>query len=80
MFLFTLIIFDVMKFDQVASLMEYPDLLSPKNRTQVEALYPKDAIKRAQTLLNQIGSIGAYSHSQGIPYIRNNVAKFIEGW
>ena len=38
-----------------------------------------DAIERAQKLLKQIGNIGAYSHSQGIPYIRDNVAKFIEG-
>jgi alanine transaminase len=46
----------------------------------VEALYPMDAIERVQKLLEQIGSIGAYSHSQGISYIRNDVAKFIEGW
>ncbi|GES77716.1 pyridoxal phosphate-dependent transferase [Rhizophagus clarus] len=65
-------------FRQVASLTEYPDLLLPENRSQVEALYPIDAIERAQKLLKEIGSVGAYSHSQGIHYIRNNVAKFIE--
>lgn len=41
-------------------------------------MYPSDAIERAQTLLNSIGSIGAYSHLQGIPHIRNTVAKFIQ--
>ncbi|CAG8511025.1 322_t:CDS:2 [Funneliformis caledonium] len=65
-------------FRQVASLMEYPDLLLPENRKQIEFLYPTDAIERARRLLKQIGSIGAYSHSQGIPCIRDNVAKFIE--
>ncbi|OZJ04312.1 hypothetical protein BZG36_03168 [Bifiguratus adelaidae] len=65
-------------FRQVASLLENTDLLLPKNRSLVEQLYPKDAISRAEVLSKHIGSIGAYSHSQGIPYIRQNVAKFIE--
>jgi alanine transaminase len=41
--------------------------------------FPKDVIARAKALHEEIGSIGAYSHSQGIPLIRQNVAKFIEG-
>ncbi|CAG8489400.1 9967_t:CDS:2 [Diversispora eburnea] len=65
-------------FRQVSSLTEYPELLSPENRSQVEKLFPPDAIEHAQTLLKQIGSVGAYSHSQGIYYIRKNVSKFIE--
>jgi alanine transaminase len=42
-------------------------------------IFPKDAIVRAKELYDEIGSIGAYSHSQGVPYIRKHVAKFIEG-
>ena len=42
-------------------------------------IFPKDAIARARELYDEIGSIGAYSHSQGIPYIRKQVAKFIQG-
>jgi aspartate/methionine/tyrosine aminotransferase len=43
----------------------------------VSQLYPEDALQRAEVLLEHIGSVGAYSHSQGIPHIRENVAKFI---
>ncbi|KAK7062802.1 alanine transaminase [Paramarasmius palmivorus] len=58
---------------QVAALMEYPELakLAPN-------AFPQDVIARAEELRKEIGSIGAYSHSQGVPYIRKNVAKFIE--
>ncbi|KAG0320009.1 hypothetical protein BGZ99_004723 [Dissophora globulifera] len=66
-------------FRQVASLVEYPDLLSDENAELTSKLYPSDAIARAKLLLKHIGSIGAYSHSQGIPQIREDVAKFISG-
>jgi len=36
-------------------------------------------IARASQLYDEIGSIGAYSHSQGVLFIRKNVARFIEG-
>lgn len=62
---------------QVASLVEYPDLLKDENVELTSKLYPSDAIARAKLLLKNIGSVGAYSHSQGIPLIRENVAKFI---
>ncbi|KAI8145980.1 pyridoxal phosphate-dependent transferase [Fennellomyces sp. T-0311] len=65
-------------FRQVASLCDNPDLLQPENRETLLKLYPKDAIERAELLLKNIGSVGSYSHSQGIPHIRENVAKFIE--
>lgn len=54
--------------------MEYPELakLAPN-------AFPSDVLTRAEELLREIGSIGAYSHSQGVPFIRKNVAKFIEG-
>jgi alanine transaminase len=59
---------------QVAALMEYHPLMdSGKN------IFPSDVIARARELYGEIGSIGAYSHSQGVPFIRKNVARFIEG-
>ncbi|KAG0080328.1 hypothetical protein BGZ90_012696 [Linnemannia elongata] len=64
-------------FRQVASLVEYPDLLKDENREIALKLYASDAIDRAKLLLANIGSVGAYSHSQGIPLIRENVAQFI---
>jgi aspartate/methionine/tyrosine aminotransferase len=59
---------------QVAALTEYPELM-----TLAKDVFPADVIERAQELLAEIGSIGAYSHSQGVPFIRKSVAKFIEG-
>ncbi|KAJ2914601.1 hypothetical protein MD484_g5849, partial [Candolleomyces efflorescens] len=58
---------------QIAALTEWPALadLAPD-------VFPKDVVARATELLSEIGSIGAYSHSQGVPFIRQNVAKFIE--
>jgi alanine transaminase len=54
--------------------MEWPELanLAPN-------VFPKDVLERAKELSEEIGSIGAYSHSQGVPFIRKNVAKFIQG-
>ncbi|PPQ83393.1 hypothetical protein CVT25_003840 [Psilocybe cyanescens] len=59
---------------QVAALMEWPELakLAPN-------VFPQDVIDRAEELSAEIGSVGAYSHSQGVPFIRKSVAKFIEG-
>jgi len=57
---------------QIAALTEYPPLCDlGKN------IFPPDAIARARELHDEIGSVGAYSHSQGVPFIRKNVAKFI---
>jgi aspartate/methionine/tyrosine aminotransferase len=65
-------------FRQVASLVENPALLDFKNRAIVEKLFPKDAIKRAEQMIEGCGgNIGAYSHSQGIPMVRQQVASFI---
>ena len=54
--------------------MEWPELanLAPN-------VFPKDVLERAKELSAEIGSIGAYSHSQGVPFIRKNVAAFIQG-
>jgi alanine transaminase len=70
-------------FRQVLSLLECPTLLEfegdAKKKAAVEQLYAPDAIERAKTLLKAVGSVGAYSQSQGALEIRKNVAKFIEG-
>lgn len=63
-------------FRQVVSIMEYPDILQSEYATKI---YPEDAIARARVLLKEIGNVGAYSHSQGVPWIRKSIAKFIEG-
>lgn len=59
---------------QVAALTEYPELIN-----LAKDAFPADVVERAKELLSEIGSIGAYSHSQGVPFIRKSVAKFIEG-
>ncbi|NXD32445.1 ALAM protein, partial [Spelaeornis formosus] len=60
---------------QIAALTEYPDLLNHPSTAQI---FPQDAIDRARSLLQEIGSVGAYSHSMGVPAIRKRVAKFID--
>jgi alanine transaminase len=40
---------------------------------------PVDVIAGAKELQEEIGSIGAYLHSQGMPFIRKSVAQFVEG-
>ena len=68
-------------FRQVLSLLEYPVLLDETDSKKTEllkAIYPEDVIGRAKTLLKAVNSVGAYSHSQGAPLLRESVAKFIE--
>lgn len=58
---------------QVSALVEFPPLMAETT------IFPADAILRAKELLAAMGgSVGAYSHSQGIPLIRKRVAEFIE--
>ena len=64
-------------FRQVVSLCEYPDLLQPESRKVTEQLFPADAIERAEELLKEIGSVGAYTQSQGIPLVRQHIADYI---
>lgn len=54
--------------------MEYPPLID-----LVKDKWPSDVVDRARELHEAIGSIGAYSHSKGVPHIRKGVVKFIEG-
>ncbi|BGP57841.1 alanine transaminase [Rhodotorula sphaerocarpa] len=60
---------------QVSALCDYPDLL---DLPVTPSIFPSDAIARARSLIGEIGSTGAYSHSMGHPMIRKRVAKFIE--
>ena len=53
---------------------EYPELMK-----SAKDLFPVDTIERAKELLDEIVSVGAYSHSQGVPLIRKSVANFIQG-
>jgi hypothetical protein len=59
--------------------MEYRTLLEDDKIELTKKLFASDAIDRAKLLSKHIKSVGAYSMSQGIPHIRDNVAKFISG-
>ncbi|PKY03175.1 PLP-dependent transferase [Aspergillus campestris IBT 28561] len=65
-------------FRQVLSLLENPVLLDSPEVLCSALGYQQDVIDRARTLLAEVQSVGAYSHSQGAPIIRKSVANFIE--
>ena len=65
-------------FRQVLSILEYPGLLENEEALRSGLGYKQDAIDRAKWLLKEVKSVGAYSQSQGVPGIRESVAKFIE--
>lgn len=65
-------------FRQVLSLVENPLLLENAEVLKKSFGYKQDVIDRAQVLLANVQSVGAYSHSQGAAGIRDSVAKFIE--
>ncbi|KAF4211644.1 hypothetical protein CNMCM8980_001290 [Aspergillus fumigatiaffinis] len=65
-------------FRQVLSLLENPALLEKPEALHSSFGYNQDVIDRAKKLLADIQSVGAYSHSQGAPLIRESVARFIE--
>ncbi|KAJ3331721.1 hypothetical protein HDU76_002384 [Blyttiomyces sp. JEL0837] len=64
-------------FRQVSALIECPDLMNEANLPTTLKLFQPDAVHRAKAYLAEIGSSGAYSHSQGIPIVRKEVAEFI---
>ena len=66
-------------FRQVASLLENPSLLEQEKILTEHLDYEKDAVERARNLLSMVSNLGAYSQSQGVPGIRDSVARFIEG-
>lgn len=65
-------------FRQVASLLEYPNLLEHEDVLVNTLGYKTDVVERAKKLLKDVKSVGAYSQSQGAPGIRQSVADFIE--
>lgn len=65
-------------FRQVLSLLENPLLLENPEALKNSFGYKQDVIDRAKALLRHVQSVGAYSHSQGVPAIRTSVAGFIE--
>ncbi|GEQ71852.1 hypothetical protein JCM33374_g5538 [Metschnikowia sp. JCM 33374] len=65
---------------QTLSLLQYPSLIDKLELLDTdlrEKLYPADVVSRASKLLASIGSVGAYSSSQGDPVVRESVANFI---
>ena len=66
-------------FRQVLALTNWGELLSnPAHAPHVAALFPPDAIARARAYAAHVhGGLGAYSHSQGIPFVREEVAAFL---
>lgn len=65
-------------FRQVLSILEYPKLLDNEDALKSGFGYQQDVIDRARWLLKEVNSVGAYSQSQGVPAIRESVAKYIE--
>jgi len=68
-------------FRQVLALCMDPTLLAnAQDGGQASTLFPSDAIARAATIMEGTGGhgLGAYSHSKGVPYLRQKVARFIE--
>lgn len=63
---------------QVLSLLEHPALLENEEALKTAFGYQQDVIDRAKWLLHAVQSVGAYSHSQGVPAIRESVANFLE--
>lgn len=65
-------------FRQVLSLLENPLLLEHEDVLINSLGYKSDVISRAKWLLSQVGSVGAYSASAGVPAIKESIAKFLE--
>ncbi|KAI1504701.1 aminotransferase class I and II [Biscogniauxia marginata] len=65
-------------FRQVLSLLENPKLLEHEDALLNSLGYKTDVIARAKKLLHDVGSVGAYSASAGVPAIKESVAKFLE--
>ncbi|WFD08199.1 alanine transaminase [Malassezia vespertilionis] len=62
---------------QVAALTEYPALLDAPADIR-DKLFPVDAQQRARELVEEVGSVGAYTGSKGISLVRKRVAEFVE--
>jgi len=65
-------------FRQVLSLLENPALLNHEDVLLNQLGYKSDVAERAKWLLQHVGSVGAYSASNGVPAIRQSIADFLE--
>ncbi|OAA61077.1 alanine aminotransferase [Niveomyces insectorum RCEF 264] len=65
-------------FRQVLSLLENPALLDHEDVLRNALGYKQDVLDRARWLLKHVGSVGAYSASNGVPAIRQSIADFLE--
>ncbi|EFX01072.1 alanine aminotransferase [Grosmannia clavigera kw1407] len=65
-------------FRQVLSLLENPALLDHPDVLKSTFGYKSDVVERARWLLKNVGSVGAYSASNGAPAIRQHIADFLE--
>lgn len=65
-------------FRQVLSLLENPKLLEHEDVLLNQLGYKTDVLERAKWLLSKVGSVGAYSASNGVPAIKQSVAEFLE--
>ncbi|KAI8628796.1 PLP-dependent transferase [Xylariaceae sp. FL1651] len=65
-------------FRQVLSILENPTLLNHEDILLGSLGYKSDVLERAKFLLKNVGSVGAYSASAGVPAIKESVAKFLE--
>lgn len=65
---------------QVLALIQYSNLLNAAStNSSLTELFPSDIVERAKNLLAQIpGGMGAYTNSQGLSVVRQQVAEFIE--
>jgi alanine transaminase len=65
-------------FRQVLSILENPALLEKGDALVNHLGYKPDVLQRAKKLLDAVGSVGAYSASNGAPVIRQSIADFLE--
>ncbi|KAB5583146.1 pyridoxal phosphate-dependent transferase [Coniochaeta sp. 2T2.1] len=65
-------------FRQVLSLLENPKLLEHEDVLLNQLGYKSDVLDRAKWLLSKVGSVGAYSASNGAPAIKQSIADFLE--
>lgn len=65
-------------FRQVLSILENPLLLEKEDVLVNHLGYKTDVIERAKWFLQHVGSVGAYSASNGAPAIRQHIAEFLE--
>lgn len=65
-------------FRQVCSLLENPQLLDHEDVLVSRLGYKTDVVERAKWLLKHVGSVGAYSASNGVPAIKESIAAFLE--